>query len=466
MPSFSVPHTVACLSLLAIPTALFLHRIDNSILRRRVALNALCSLIAYCALVALIPRMQKYLLTAGLSGIDLNKRDPTLLTVKSKAVATSTNGTAATTKPDADDTKKYEKPIPESLGVVSGIVYVTCLILLQLLYITHESHNATHQHSNKMTDSLHLTSTNTAHTLVQYNSALASILFMILLGFVDDVVDLPWRYKLILPTVASLPLLCTYTGSTTILLPRLLTQYLPQLFSSPLLELGLLYQVYMGLLAVFVTNSINIYAGINGLEVGQSLVIAVSICCHNILELAHPNDSSLPLSEKLFDAVSHVLAPSYEATIHSNHLFSLFIMIPFIGCCCGLLKFNWFPSRVFIGDTFTYQAGMTFACVGILGHFSKTLLLFFIPQIVNFLVSAPQILRLFGLTCPRHRLPRFNAKTGKLEGQTINHNLVNGVLLILGPMTEERLCVLLLAMQVACCALGLFLRYEVAQWFY
>jgi|SRR5579859_5008781 len=68
---------------------------------------------------------------------------------------------------------------------------------------------------------------------------------------------------------------------------------------------------------------------------------------------------------------------------------------------------------------------MTFAVVGILGHFSKTVLLFFIPQIFNSAYSVPQI---FGIIpCPRHRLPRLpptppkranlslNHKTGKLE---------------------------------------------------
>ena len=29
--------------------------------------------------------------------------------------------------------------------------------------------------------------------LVEYNAALASVCFMILLGFVDDVLDIPWR---------------------------------------------------------------------------------------------------------------------------------------------------------------------------------------------------------------------------------------------------------------------------------
>lgn len=63
-----------------------------------------------------------------------------------------------------------------------------------------------------------------------------------------------------------------------------------------------------------------------------------------------------------------------------------------------------YPSRVFVGDTFCYFAGMTFAVVGILGHFSKTMLLFFIPQVLNFLYSLPQLFHV--IPCPRHRLPR------------------------------------------------------------
>lgn len=47
---------------------------------------------------------------------------------------------------------------------------------------------------------------------------------------------------------------------------------------------------------------------------------------------------------------------------------------------------------------------MTFAVVGILGHFSKTMLLFFIPQAFNFLLSLPQLFLL--VECPRHRLPK------------------------------------------------------------
>ena len=46
---------------------------------------------------------------------------------------------------------------------------------------------------------------------------------MIFLGFADDVLDLRWRHKVLLPTIASLPLLMVYWvngGSTLIILPK------------------------------------------------------------------------------------------------------------------------------------------------------------------------------------------------------------------------------------------------------
>ena len=41
----------------------------------------------------------------------------------------------------------------------------------------------------------------------------------------------------------------------------------------------------MGMLAVFCTNAINILAGVNGLEAGQSFVIALTVATFNSLEL-------------------------------------------------------------------------------------------------------------------------------------------------------------------------------------
>jgi UDP-N-acetylglucosamine--dolichyl-phosphate N-acetylglucosaminephosphotransferase len=113
-------------------------------------------------------------------------------------------------------------------------------------------------------------------------AALLSIGCMIFLGFADDVLDLKWRDKLFMPAIAYLPLLMVYFAtfnSTTIIVPRPFRF----LFGYDL-DLGILYYVYMGMLTVFCTNAINIYAGINGIEVGQSLVIAFSVLIFNLIE--------------------------------------------------------------------------------------------------------------------------------------------------------------------------------------
>mmetsp|Transcript_4022 Transcript_4022/g.8699 ORF Transcript_4022/g.8699 Transcript_4022/m.8699 type:complete len:199 (-) Transcript_4022:31-627(-) len=190
----------------------------------------------------------------------------------------------------------------------------------------------------------------------------------------------------------------------------------------------------MGLLAIFCSNSINIYAGINGLEVGQSFVIACAVLIHNFFQLSSAQ--------------------------REVHLLSIFLLAPFVGSTLGLLRHNWYPSRVFVGDTFCYYAGMCFAVVGILGHFSKTLLLFFIPQLINFIYSLPQLFHI--IPCPRHRLARYDKETGLLHGVKSHMNLLNLTLLILGPMTERSLCIVLMVFQGLCCGLGFFIRYWVA----
>lgn len=301
---------------------------------------------------------------------------------------------------------------------------------------------------------------------------------MLFLGFTDDVLDWPWRYKLFLPSVASLPLLCCYNGSTSIVVPIQLRSLLwhegnatwlghvlgkliiiDSQADGALIDLRYFYLLYMGMLAVFCTNAINIFAGINGLEAGQSYVIGCSVLLHNLMEIQ-------------------------TGHLEENHLFSVMIMLNFVGVTMGLLHHNWYPASVFVGDTYCYFAGMTFAVVGILGHFSKTLLLFFIPQIINFLWSTPQLFHL--VPCPRHRLPRFDPATGLMHPSTFpceahqykllkrhpddkevpNMTVICLCLQLLGPMTERDLCVTLLAFQVLCCGFGFLCRYVLAQFFF
>merc|ERR1719369_1954261 len=310
------------------------------------------------------------------------------------------------------------------------------------------------------------------YEFVQLVSALLSISCMLLLGFADDVLDLRWRHKLLLPSMASLPVLMVYyvtENRTEIVVPLLLRGIL-----GTSVRLGILYYVYMGLLAVFATNAINILAGINGLEVGQSLIIAVSVMVFNLTSLSG-------------------LSRSY-------HQFSLYFIMPYIGTTSALLVHNWYPSKVFAGDTFCYFSGMTFAVVAILGHFSKTLLLFFIPQIANFLYSLPQLFHV--LPCPRHRLPKYIKEEDKvtmsittakwdhikplgklilnilsklrvshvvwknIDGEDVvdfnNLTIINLVLKFFGPMHEESLTIVLLMVQFLCSIIAFMVRYPLA----
>ena len=299
---------------------------------------------------------------------------------------------------------------------------------------------------------------------------------MAILGIADDLFDIRWRHKLFLPAIAAIPMLIMYYvdfGVTNIVVPLPLQPYLGQLVN---LSWG--YYVYMAAVAIFCPNAINIYAGINGLEVAQSIAIAVFIIANDLL---------------------YVSVAGHPAT--ASHLFSLYFLLPFLGVSVALWIHNRYPAKVFVGDTYCYFAGMTFAVVGILGHFSKTLLLLFIPQIFNFLYSSPQLFHL--VPCPRHRLPRFDVRTGLMEpsraqfvrppkwhiglalkaleklgliqlwtttdaggGRTVlefsNLTLINLFLVRFGPMREDRLTRRLVWVQVACGVLGLFIRHKAA----
>jgi len=320
-----------------------------------------------------------------------------------------------------------------------------------------------------------VTLTSVPSQLAEYLSSIISLQTIALLGIGDDLFDIRWRHKWWIPGLASIPLLVVYFvdfGVTSIVIPVPLQPYLGEL-----LDLGILYYVYMTMFAMFCPQSINMLAGINGIEVSQCIVIAVLLAFNDVLYLATP----------------------YPHPATDSHLFSLYLLLPWIGVSFALVCHNWYPAKVFVGDTYCYFSGMVFAVVGILGHFSKTLGLLLIPQLFNFLYSCPQ---LFGLVpCPRHRLPRFNARTGLLEPsvtewspdrqphplvaqglhllgklhllqvttdesgrftETSNFTLLNLWLVLRGPMREDRLAWEVTGLQFAIGAFGLFVRHRLA----
>ena len=429
---------------------------------------------------------------AGISGIDLNKPQ---------------------TKRDANGVliRPYDGPIvPEAMGAVACTVYLVCMFVFIPFPFMHNfaswgaaggggAWGAAETAASRATGGgwsvpwtqpssssssggggghVALYSFPHAH-LSKFLCALLAICCMCFLGMADDVLDLRWRDRLWLPLAASLPLLMVYAvdgGGTVIILPKLLHA----LLGASSIRLGLAYYFFMSCLAIFCTNSINILAGVNGLEVGQSVVIAATVLLNNAIQLWR-----WP-----------------EGPLHDNNLFSLYLVLPFLGVSLALLKLNWYPSRVFVGDTYCYFAGMTFAVAGILGHNTKTMLLFFVPQLLNFIYSLPQLFRL--VPCPRHRMPGYLPRTDQLcnsyaefepselgrLGRVIFHGLerlrlarvertpgksavrmsnltiINFALYVLGPMHEAKLTSVLLLVQIVSNALALFVRYHLAGYLY
>lgn len=65
----------------------------------------------------------------------------------------------------------------------------------------------------------------------------------------------------------------------------LLPVFMRNFLNTTYIDFHIFFYVYMIMLVIFCTNAINIIAGINGIEVGQSLVIATSIAIFNIIQV-------------------------------------------------------------------------------------------------------------------------------------------------------------------------------------
>ncbi|KAI1330805.1 glycosyl transferase family 4-domain-containing protein [Xylariaceae sp. FL0255] len=373
--------------------------------------------------------------------------------------------------------------LPECMGAICAIVYLLIIIVFIPFPFYKDIVVATSGGGNRdvvmNTEFVHkgrLLHKFPHSKLASFLSAIISLQSITLLGIGDDLFDIRWRHKFFIPAFASIPLLVIYFvdfGVTSIVLPTFIQPYVGR----ELFDLGFLYYGYMAAFCIFSPNSINILAGINGIEVSQSIVIALLLAFNDALYLLTP----------------------YPHPATDSHLFSLYFLLPFLGVSFALLYHNWYPARVFVGDTYCYFAGMIFVVVSILGHFSKTLILLLIPQIFNFVYSIPQ---LFGIVpCPRHRLPHFNARNGLLEPsttkwekekqphplvaqglrllaqlkllwikedengiiqETSNFTILNLWLVWRGPMREDRLATEITVMQILVGLFGLFVRHRLA----
>ncbi|MEM2636941.1 MAG: hypothetical protein QXL15_01180, partial [Candidatus Korarchaeota archaeon] len=203
-----------------------------------------------------------------------------------------------------DINKASDTPIPESGGTPILLSYIIGTIGMSI-FIT--------------------------NTKISIYGPLLSISIAILLGFMDDVLGLRWRYKLFIPLVASVPLVASFSGATSVSLPVIGT-----------IELGVIYLlVVIPAINIYTGNAINMLAGINLLEVGQSIIIASTLMIIAVLR---------------------------------NDMIMLYLGIPFIFASLVLARENKYPAKVFVGNSYTYGAGQILSAIAILGNMEKVLL--------------------------------------------------------------------------------------------
>lgn len=228
------------------------------------------------------------------------------------------------------DMNKLEKPvIPEMGGVAILIGFfssIFCLIWLGLLELN-----------------------------AQYIYAFFTIILVGLVGFTDDFTRKMIKkrskrlrnqlLKMSLIALCALPLMLTRTGSPYLTIPFLGTVYFGEIYWFLLIPIGI----------TGAANLVNLLAGLNGLEIGVSLIV-----CFFLL-----------------------LASIFLVQFNSS-----FILAAMIGCLAAFLIYNSYPAKVFPGDVGTLCVGATIAAAVIVGNYELIGVIILIPHILEFIISA------------------------------------------------------------------------------
>lgn len=236
-----------------------------------------------------------------------------------------------------------------------------------------------------------------------------------MLGFADNVLNLEWRWKLIVPFFTLVPLTVWYNENYS---------FDVNLFGFNIKLHWTLTMVYIILFAIFCQNAVNIYAGINGIEIGQSVVAQVASVCYLVLKYGR----AVLDDQKLY--------------------FSAALSLIFIGSSMALFRYNKYPAKCFVGDVYTYFAGCVYVTAAVAGDYLVMAVFLYFQELINFFLSLPQLIGI--VECPRHRLPKLSKEDGKLYGQTQNWNLINQYLLkiVRGGLTEKQIWTHLITIQV------------------
>ncbi len=239
----------------------------------------------------------------------------------------------------------------------------------------------------------------------------STIIMVGFLGVIDDLIGWrngirQWQHALI-PVFAALPLMAIEITNPPIFIPFF--GFAPAQIIIPFIgvvSFGLIYSlIFVPIGITGASNATNMLAGLNGLEAGLGAIISTTMLAVALTQ------------------------GQMEAAI---------VSIAMLGALIAFLRFNWFPAKVFGGDSLTLMIGASIATAAILGDMEKVGVLLLAIYFVELVLKIR-----FRMQKQSFGIP---TKSGILKAPKYTASVTH-IIMRLNNFTEKQVVGIILAMQ-------------------
>jgi UDP-GlcNAc:undecaprenyl-phosphate/decaprenyl-phosphate GlcNAc-1-phosphate transferase len=238
---------------------------------------------------------------------------------------------------------------------------------------------------------------------------LAGGVIILLLGIIDDIVDIRPRYKFLIQMVPALLVIGYHY------------QIINQFIIAQLSFLGIMGYIFYPILLFWitgVTNSINLIDGLDGLACGVSIISLIT-----------------------FFVLGVIIDDNFE-------LYNL-LNIAILGSMLAFFRYNFYPATMFLGDSGSTFAGYMLSSIGALWvMLSGNILFLFVPLIILALPVGDTLFAMFRRY--RNKKPIFQADQGHLHHRLLNRGI-----------SHRNVVLILLGINAICCILALVIVLSV-----
>jgi UDP-N-acetylglucosamine--dolichyl-phosphate N-acetylglucosaminephosphotransferase len=237
-----------------------------------------------------------------------------------------------------------------------------------------------------------------------------TIFFVGFIGVIDDLIGWrtgirQWQHALF-PLFAALPLMAINAGTKTFFIPFLGEVNVGIFYSLLLVPLGI----------TGASNALNMLAGFNGLEAGLGVLIVSTLSLISFM---------------------------------TGKIEALIIGIAILASLLAFLRYNWYPAKVFGGDSLTLMIGASIATISIIGNMEKVGVLIIALHWIELVFKAKHKFQSQSFGIPQ--------KDGTLapdpRGGSLTHFIMKQ-----GRFTEQQVVLILLSAQTIVCLIvfGMF----------